>query len=220
MRKNRLFSITVLLTTLFLCSICFVGCSGSAQSNNSDKNTEVVSFAANETKETLASQPNLIDKLANAALIGNSGFVESDVSDEYVDDNDEYYDDSTEDYDDSDYEYSEDIEEQEDYDEPTVEEPVYEEPVYQEPVYEEPVYEEPDYDEAVEDASDYEDEYAEEYYEEDYDDYSYDEYVWLSATGSKYHNKPDCGNMNPDNASQVTISYAEENGYDPCKKCF
>ncbi len=205
MRKNRLFSITVLLTTLFLCSICFVGCSGSAQSNNSDKNTEVVSFAANETKETLTSQPNLIDKLANAALISNAEAVESDIIDESVEDNDEYSDESSEEYDDSDYVYSEDIEEQEEYYEPAVEEPVYEEP---------------DYDEAVEDASDYEDEYAEEYYEEDYDDYSYDEYVWLSATGSKYHNKPDCGNMNPDNASQVTISYAEENGYEPCKKCF
>ena len=209
MRKNRLFSITVLLTTLFLCSIFFAGCSDSAQSNNSDKKNDVVSFVANESKETLAAQPNLIDKLANAALISNAEAVESDISDESVEDNDEYSDES-----------SEDIEEQEDYDEPTVEEPVYEEPVYQEPVYEETVYEEPDYDEAVEDASDYEDEYAEEYYEEDYDDYSYDEYVWLSATGSKYHNKPDCGNMNPDNASQVTISYAEENGYEPCKKCF
>ncbi len=209
MRKQRLFSITILLTTLFLCSICFAGCSGSAQSTSSDKKNDVVSFVANESKETLASQPNLIDKLANAALISNAGAVESDISDESVEDNDEYSDES-----------SEDIEEQEDYDEPTVEEPVYEEPVYQEPVYEETVYEEPDYDEAVEDASDYEDEYAEEYYEEDYDDYSYDEYVWLSATGSKYHNKPDCGNMNPDNASQVTISYAEENGYEPCKKCF
>ena len=209
MRKQRLFSITILLTTIFLCSICFAGCSGSAQSTSSDKKNDVVSFVANESKETLASQPNLIDKLANAALISNAGAVESDISDESVEDNDEYSDES-----------SEDIEEQEDYDEPTVEEPVYEEPVYQEPVYEETVYEEPDYDEAVEDASDYEDEYAEEYYEEDYDDYSYDEYVWLSATGSKYHNKPDCGNMNPDNASQVTISYAEENGYEPCKKCF
>lgn len=220
MRKQRLFSITILLTTIFLCSICFAGCSGSAQSTSSDKKNDVVSFVANESKETLASQPNLIDKLANAALISNAGAVESDISDESVEDNDEYSDESSEEYDDSDYEYSEDIEEQEDYDEPTVEEPVYEEPVYQEPVYEETVYEEPDYDEAVEDASDYEDEYAEEYYEEDYDDYSYDEYVWLSATGSKYHNKPDCGNMNPDNASQVTISYAEENGYEPCKKCF
>ncbi|MDO4421754.1 MAG: Ig-like domain-containing protein [Eubacteriales bacterium] len=59
------------------------------------------------------------------------------------------------------------------------------------------------------------------YYEEDYyEDYSNEEYVWLSATGSKYHNKPDCGNMNPNNAYQVTISYAEDNGYDPCKKCY
>jgi len=217
MRKKRLFSISIILTTVFLCSIFFTGCSGSAQSNNSDKQSDIVPFSVDESKETMASQPNLIDKLANAALIGNTGSIESDVNDEYVDGNDEYYVDSSEEFNDSDYEYSEDVEEQKEYDESVVEEPVYEETVY----------EEPDYDEVVEDTSDYEDEYVEEYYEEDdyyeeeyYDDYSYEEYVWLSATGSKYHNRPDCGNMNPDNAYQVTISYAEEHGYDPCKKCF
>ena len=35
--------------------------------------------------------------------------------------------------------------------------------------------------------------------------------VWLSATGSKYHNKPNCGNMNPNNARQVTLSEAQMN---------
>lgn len=44
--------------------------------------------------------------------------------------------------------------------------------------------------------------------------------VWISATGSKYHNKPDCGNMNPDNAFQMSQSEAESAGYEPCKKCF
>ena len=44
--------------------------------------------------------------------------------------------------------------------------------------------------------------------------------VWLSATGSKYHNKPNCGNMNPDKARQVTQTDAEAQGYEPCKKCF
>lgn len=44
--------------------------------------------------------------------------------------------------------------------------------------------------------------------------------VWLSATGTKYHNKPNCGNMNPDNARQVTESDAIAQGYEPCKKCF
>lgn len=46
------------------------------------------------------------------------------------------------------------------------------------------------------------------------------EMVWLSATGSKYHNKPNCGNMNPDNAWQVTREDAVSQGYEACKKCF
>ena len=44
--------------------------------------------------------------------------------------------------------------------------------------------------------------------------------VWLSATGSKYHRIPDCGNMNPDNARQVSQSEAEAQGYTACSKCF
>lgn len=52
------------------------------------------------------------------------------------------------------------------------------------------------------------------------ENYSYKESLWIPAFGHKYHNKRDCGNMNPDNASQVTVSYAEENGYKPCKKCY
>ena len=44
--------------------------------------------------------------------------------------------------------------------------------------------------------------------------------VWLSATGSKYHSIPDCGNMNPDNARQVSRADAEAQGYEACKKCF
>lgn len=43
--------------------------------------------------------------------------------------------------------------------------------------------------------------------------------VWLSATGSKYHNKPNCGNMNPNNARQVPLSEAQRK-YDPCKNCY
>lgn len=45
------------------------------------------------------------------------------------------------------------------------------------------------------------------------------EMVWLSATGSKYHNKPDCGNMNPNNARQVPLAEAQQN-YEACKKCY
>lgn len=47
-----------------------------------------------------------------------------------------------------------------------------------------------------------------------------EEQVWISATGSKYHNKPDCGNMNPDNAYQMSREEAEADGYEPCKKCY
>lgn len=44
--------------------------------------------------------------------------------------------------------------------------------------------------------------------------------VWLSATGSKYHSISDCGNMNPNNARQVSRSSAEAQGYDACSKCW
>lgn len=44
--------------------------------------------------------------------------------------------------------------------------------------------------------------------------------VWISATGSKYHNKPNCGRMNPDKARQISLSEAKSRGLDPCSKCF
>lgn len=44
--------------------------------------------------------------------------------------------------------------------------------------------------------------------------------VWLSETGSKYHSIPDCGNMNPNKAYQVSRSAAESQGYEACKKCW
>ena len=44
--------------------------------------------------------------------------------------------------------------------------------------------------------------------------------VWLSETGSKYHSIPDCGNMNPNKARQVSRSSAEAMGYDACSKCW
>ena len=44
--------------------------------------------------------------------------------------------------------------------------------------------------------------------------------VWISATGKKYHNKPDCGRMNPKTGSQLTISEAKRRGLEACKKCF
>ena len=44
--------------------------------------------------------------------------------------------------------------------------------------------------------------------------------AWISATGSKYHSKPDCGNMNPNKATQETESQALSQGYEACKKCW
>ena len=44
--------------------------------------------------------------------------------------------------------------------------------------------------------------------------------VWISATGSKYHRIPNCGNMNPNNATEMTRSQAEAAGYGACKKCY
>ncbi len=44
--------------------------------------------------------------------------------------------------------------------------------------------------------------------------------VWLSETGEKYHNKPDCGRMNPNKARQVTLSEAQKAGYGACSKCY
>ena len=44
--------------------------------------------------------------------------------------------------------------------------------------------------------------------------------VWISATGSKYHNKPNCGRMDPDKARQISLSEAKSRGFEPCSKCF
>ena len=43
---------------------------------------------------------------------------------------------------------------------------------------------------------------------------------WLSATGSKYHSKNDCGNMNPNKAKQTTVEKAEKAGKERCNKCW
>lgn len=44
--------------------------------------------------------------------------------------------------------------------------------------------------------------------------------VWITATGKKYHNKPDCGNSNPSTSRQITLSEAQSRGYGACKKCY
>ena len=42
--------------------------------------------------------------------------------------------------------------------------------------------------------------------------------VWITATGSKYHNKSNCGNTK--NASQVPLERALALGLEPCKRCY
>lgn len=44
--------------------------------------------------------------------------------------------------------------------------------------------------------------------------------VWKSATGSKYHNRNDCGRMNPNNATQITEEQAINQGLGKCSKCW
>lgn len=43
--------------------------------------------------------------------------------------------------------------------------------------------------------------------------------VWLSANGSKYHSRNNCGNMNPDKAEKVPLEEAQRRGKSRCKKC-
>ena len=45
-------------------------------------------------------------------------------------------------------------------------------------------------------------------------------YVWLSATGTKYHRHNNCGTMNPNKATKVSVAEAKRRGMTPCKKCF
>ena len=44
--------------------------------------------------------------------------------------------------------------------------------------------------------------------------------VWKSANGEKYHAVPDCGRMNPNNATKMTEDQVESIGLGVCKKCF
>lgn len=41
--------------------------------------------------------------------------------------------------------------------------------------------------------------------------------VWISDSGSKYHNNAGCSNMK--NPSQIPLSKAKQLGYEPCKRC-
>lgn len=46
-----------------------------------------------------------------------------------------------------------------------------------------------------------------------------EEMVWISATGSKYHSRSNCGQMDPSTSWQLSVSEAEAQGYEPCKRC-
>jgi len=45
-----------------------------------------------------------------------------------------------------------------------------------------------------------------------------DDMVWIPNSGSKYHSRSGCSNMK--NPRQVTKQEAENEGYEPCKKCW
>lgn len=47
-----------------------------------------------------------------------------------------------------------------------------------------------------------------------------DALVWKSETGSKFHTHNDCGRMNPDKATQITVEKAQALGLEACEKCY
>ncbi|WP_286010107.1 hypothetical protein [Clostridium sp. Marseille-Q2269] len=44
--------------------------------------------------------------------------------------------------------------------------------------------------------------------------------MWIPATGDKYHSRPNCGRMNPNKATQMSVQDAKNEGYEPCSKCY
>lgn len=44
--------------------------------------------------------------------------------------------------------------------------------------------------------------------------------VWKSQSGKKYHSIPDCGNMNPNKATQIPLSSAQSQGLGKCSNCW
>lgn len=98
--------------------------------------------------------------------------------------------------------------------ESTTEEPTTEEITTEESTTEEPTTEEPTTEEVTTESRTIKKATTEEPTTE------YVETVWLSESGEKYHNKPDCGRMNPNNAQEVSLSYAQSCGYEPCSKCY
>ncbi len=44
--------------------------------------------------------------------------------------------------------------------------------------------------------------------------------VWRSETGTKFHNRNDCGNMNSNKASQITVEQAAKAHMEACENCY
>ena len=44
--------------------------------------------------------------------------------------------------------------------------------------------------------------------------------VWIPSTGSKSHSINNCGNMNPEKATQISLDEAISQGIPPCSKCW
>ena len=47
-----------------------------------------------------------------------------------------------------------------------------------------------------------------------------EKYVWVSATGTKYHSRNDCGRMNPNTAEKISEVEAEKRGFAKCSRCW
>lgn len=47
-----------------------------------------------------------------------------------------------------------------------------------------------------------------------------EKYVWISATGTKYHSRNDCGRMNPNTAEKISEVEAEKRGFAKCSRCW
>ena len=43
--------------------------------------------------------------------------------------------------------------------------------------------------------------------------------VYITASGTRFHIKNDCGQMDPQKAQQVTVKQALDKGLTPCKRC-
>jgi len=108
--------------------------------------------------------------------------------------------------------------EEETTEEETTEEETTEEETTEEETTEEETTEEETTEEEITEEETY---YDDTYYDEEEDDTYYgeeeSEMVWITATGTKYHSIPDCGNTK--SSRQVSLETAKRN-YSACSKCW